>query len=288
MEMNITPSVSNTNETQENLVRQSSLSVPIAKDGKSTYHSDYKMTDLECVHLMSNSYVLANMMLEGDADKNRHNDITIDASSGSTHDKLGTNSNESESLPDETLVSEIEHLKTEKSKSKSFDAMFSNVAPKKLDKNQHNDINHDASFGSTHDKLEPISHETQSLHDENLALEIEHSETEKSKSKSCDAMLSNVARRAISSTSDTPSTILALRHQLDRIAEEGENQDEELALWIDNTLPEVKSNLRRRNLRKQNVLDHTEPTPWNKKMHCSRNNEEKRTTERTTDIEKRK
>ena len=95
-------------------------------------------------------------------------------------------------------------------------------------------------------------------------------------------------RKEIASTSDTPSTILALRHQLDRIAEEGENQDEELASWIDNTLLEVKSNLRRRNLRKQSVLDHTELTSWNKHMHCSRNNEEKRTTEITTDIEKRK
>ena len=120
-------------------------------------------------------------------------------------------------------------------------------------------------------------------------MEVGHENNPAVKPKSSsEEMVLDIPIKDKASASNINNTIAVLRGQLDQIAEGGEDQSERLASCLDDTLLEVKSNLRRRQLADPNVLYCTESATSVKLIDGSNKMRTKRLTTVDTDIEKGK
>ena len=120
-------------------------------------------------------------------------------------------------------------------------------------------------------------------------MEVGHENNPVIKPKSSsEEMVLDIPIKDKASASNINNTIAVLRGQLDQIAEGGEDQSERLASCLDDTLLEVKSNFRRRQLADPNVLYRTESTTSVKLIDDSSIMRTKGLTTVDTDIEKGK
>ena len=101
-------------------------------------------------------------------------------------------------------------------------------------------------------------------------------------------MVLNIPIKDKASASNINNTIAVLKGQLDQIAERGEDQSERLASCLDDTLLEVKSNFRRRQLADPNVLYRTESTTSVRLIDGSNKMRTRSLTTVDTDIEQGK
>ena len=120
-------------------------------------------------------------------------------------------------------------------------------------------------------------------------MEVGHENNPVIKPKSSsEEMVLDIPIKDKASASNINNTIAVLRGQLDQIAEGGEDQSEQLASCLEDTLLEVKSNLRRRQLADPNVLYRNESTTSVRLIDGSTKMRTKSLTTVDTDIEKGK